>query len=143
MRSDGAGYGKRTDIALLLIRLGAAAAFLYHGAGILFNAFDGPGIAGFAHFSHMPTAVAALVGIAEFGGGIAMLTGILARLGAAGILLVMLGAIAIVHWPKFDIGKGGMEYALTQALVAAAILVAGPGAYRIPVESWMRRDRSA
>ncbi|MDE2125645.1 MAG: DoxX family protein [Armatimonadetes bacterium] len=142
MNSDRTSDGKRTDVALLLIRLGAAAAFLYHGSGILFNAFDGPGIAGFAQFMHQPPAVAALVGIAEFAGGVAMLTGILARPGAAGILLVMLGAIATVHWPKFDIAHGGMEYALTQALVASAILVAGPGSYRIPVEQWMRRKRS-
>jgi putative oxidoreductase len=76
--------------------------------------------------------VAFLVALAEFGGGLAMLTGLFARLGAAGIAAVMLGAIFMVHLPKgFDITKGGFEYALVQFLIAAAVLVAGAGPYSL------------
>ncbi len=123
---------KQTGMALLLIRLAAAAAFLYHGSAILFGAFGGPGIAGFANFTHLPTAVAFLVGLAQFCGGLALLTGILARLGAVAIIAVMLGAIFMVHLPHgFEVTKGGMEYALTQLLIAVAILVAGAGPYSL------------
>ncbi len=54
------------------------------------------------------------------------------RLGAACIVVVMLGAIFLVHLPNgFDIGKGGAEYALTQLLLAVAFLLAGPGSYSL------------
>jgi len=54
------------------------------------------------------------------------------RLGALCIIVVMLGAIFTVHLPKgFDVGKGGMEYALTQLLMAIAFLLTGPGDYSL------------
>ena len=123
---------KRAGAALLTIRLAAGSAFLYHGSAILFGAFGGPGPQGFSEFTHLPVPIAILVGLAQFAGGLAMLTGILARLGAAAIIPVMLGAILMVHLPKgFDVTKGGFEYALTQLLIAGAILIAGAGPYSL------------
>src|SRR3981189_856294 len=120
------------DLALLLIRIASAVAFLYHGAAITFGVFGGPGPAGFAGFTHLSITVAYLVGLAQLGGGLAMLTGILARVRAACIVIVMVGAIKIVHLSHgFDIAKGGHEYALTQLLIALAILVAGAGKYSL------------
>jgi putative oxidoreductase len=44
----------------------------------------------------------------------------------------MLGAIFLVHLPHgFDIGKAGIEYALTQLLIAIALLINGAGAYSL------------
>lgn len=123
---------QREGAALLIIRLASAACFLYHGSGILFGVLGGPGPRGFAAHSHLPVVFGYLVGIAQFGGGLAMLTGILARLGALGIMAVMLGAIFMVHLPKgFDVTQGGFEYALTQLLIAFAILIAGAGPYSL------------
>ena len=120
------------SLALLLIRIASALAFLYHGSAILFGAFGGPGPHNFAAFMHVPDAVGYLVGFAQVAGGLAMLTGILIRVGAACIIVVMLGAIFLVHLPHgFDITTGGIEYTLTQLLVAAAIFVAGAGAYSL------------
>jgi putative oxidoreductase len=117
---------------LLLPRIASGLAFLYHGCAITFGAFGGPGPQGFAGFMHMPLAEAYLVGLAQLAAGLAMLSGILVRLGAVCIILVMLGAIFLVHLPHgFDIGKGGMEYALTQLLVATALLLTGAGAYSL------------
>src|SRR5438876_907450 len=122
----------RCGWALLFVRLASAACFLYHGSAILFGAFGGPGPSGFSHYTHLSLLVTYLVGIAQFGGGLAMLTGILARLGALAISVVMLGAIFLVHLPKgFDVTKGGLEYALTQLLIAVAILIAGAGPYSL------------
>ena len=46
--------------------------------------------------------------------------------GALCIVIVMIGAIKLVHLQHgFDIGRGGYEYVLTQLLIAIAILVAG------------------
>ena len=122
----------KIDAALLLVRLASAMAFLFHGAAITFGMFGGPGPAGFAGFTHTSLTVAYLVGIAQLGGGLAMLTGIFIRVGAVCIIIVMIGAIFMVHLPHgFDISKGGMEYVLTQSLVALALFLTGPGAYSL------------
>ena len=61
-----------------------------------------------------------------------MLTGVFIRVGAVCIIIVMIGAIFMVHLPHgFDISKGGMEYVLTQSLVALALFLTGPGAYSL------------
>jgi putative oxidoreductase len=120
------------DLALLLIRLAAAAAFLFHGSQILFGGFGGPGLAGFSNATHLPMIIAILVGIAQFGGGLAMLTGLFTRIGAAGIAIVMIGAIITVHLPNgFSVTKSGFEYPLTQLLIALAVMIAGPGRFSI------------
>lgn len=126
----------RLNVALFILRIASAFAFLYHGSQILFGGFGGPGPRAFAAFMHMPAVVGYLVGLAQFAGGLAMLTGILIRLGSACIIVVMLGAIFLVHLPHgFDVGKGGMEYALTQLLIAFAILLTGGGAFSLA--SWL------
>ena len=74
--------------------------------------------------------------------GLAMLSGVLIRLGAISIIIVMLGAIFLVHLEHgFDIGKGGMEYALTQLLVATALLITAAGRYSPAgvLPAWLRK----
>jgi putative oxidoreductase len=133
----------QVNAALLILRIASALAFLYHGSAILFGAFGGPGPQGFSAFIHMPVVVGYLAGLAQFGGGLAILSGVLIRLGAACIIIVMLGAIVRVHLPHgFDVGKGGAEYALTQLLIALALLITGAGAYSLapllpePLRKW-------
>ena len=80
----------------------------------------------------MPAIVGYLVGLAQFAGGIAILIGALLRVGAISVIIVMLGAIFIVHLPRgYDIGHGGLEYALTELLLALGLLLAGPGKYSL------------
>lgn len=81
---------------------------------------------------HAPAVIGYSVGLAQFCGGLAILTGILIRLGALCVIIVMLGAIFLVHLPHgFDIGHGGMEYALTQLLIACALMLTGAGRYSL------------
>lgn len=123
---------RQHNVALLFLRIASASVFLYHGSGILFGAFGGPGPQQFAAGMHAPALVGYLVGLAQFGGGLAILSGVFFRIGAACIMVVMLGAILMVHLPHgFDLAKGGAEYALTQLLVAAALLLTGPGAFSL------------
>jgi len=120
------------NLALLLIRIPCALAVLYHGCAILFGAFGGPGPHGFAAFLHQPDAIGYLVGLAQVAGGLAILTGVLIRIGAACVIIVMLGAIFLVHLPHgFNISAGGAEYAITQLFIAAALVVAGAGSYSL------------
>jgi putative oxidoreductase len=122
----------KISAALLLIRVASAAAFLYHGCAILFGAFGGPGPVKFAAFMHAPAAVGYLVGMAQVFGGLAILLGIFARIGAGCAAIVMLGAIFLVHLQHgFDISRGGFEYAFTQLCIVLAILLAGPGGYAL------------
>jgi putative oxidoreductase len=130
--SASAPAAAQTNLALLLIRIASGLAFLYHGSAILFGAFGGPGPQGFAAFMHAPAIMGYLVGLAQFAGGIAVLTGLLIRVGTLCIVIVLLGAIFLVHLAHgFDVSKGGMEYALTQFLIGLALLIAGGGAYSL------------
>ena len=120
------------NAALLFIRIASAAVFLYHGSAILFGTFGGPGPARFAAFLHVPVFVAYLVGIGQFFGAIGILFGMFTRIAAAGIAIIMLGAIYLVHLPHgFDVSHGGIEFAFTMLLIALALVFTGPGKFSV------------
>ena len=95
------------DAALVFIRLAGSLPFLYHGSAILFGAFGGPGPQAFAGYMHAPVAIGYLVGLAQVAGGLAILTGLFTRIGAACIFIVMAGAVLLVHFlqPMHRIGS--------------------------------------
>ena len=115
------------SIALLLMRLALAREFLWQGSSILFGTFHGPGIQGFASYAHLPVAFAFLVGLAQFGGGLAILTGIGTRLGAAAIVTVLAGALTFARIPS----ALATDYAITHLLISIGLLVAGAGQYSL------------
>lgn len=126
------GVTRELNFELLIMRIACALPYLYHGSAILFGAFGGPGPKNFAAFMHVPEPVGYLVGLAQFAGGLAILTGALLRIGAVCVMIVMVGAIFLVHIPHgYDINRGGLEYALTELLLAAGLLLAGPGKYSL------------
>ena len=88
--SDSAPTPGQTSLALVLIRIAAGLVFFYHGSAILFGAFGGPGPQGFAAFMHAPAIMGYLIGLAQFAGGIAILTGLFIRVGAICIIIVMI-----------------------------------------------------
>ena len=121
-----------SNLALLIFRVACSLPVLYHGSAILFGAFGGPGPQGFAAYQHLPVVYGYLVGLAQFAGGLAILLGALQRIGSICVIIVMIGAIYRVHLPLgYDIGKGGMEFALTVLLLALGLLVTGPGSYSL------------
>lgn len=126
------GVTRELNFELFIMRIACAMPFLYHGSAILFGAFGGPGPQNFAAFMHQPVAVGYLVGLAQFAGGLAILFGALLRIGTVCAMVVMLGAIYLVHLPHgYDIGHGGMEFALTEFLLSLGLLFAGPGKYSL------------
>ena len=122
----------RFHAALLILRIASAMAFLYHGSGILFGVLGGPGPAGFAAYKHWPLIVGYLVGLAQVGGGLAVLLGVFQRVGTLCLMIVMLGAIFTVHLPHgFNIANNGYEFALTELMLALALFLTGPGQYSV------------
>jgi putative oxidoreductase len=125
-----------TSLALLLLRLALGWTFVFHGTQHAFGWFDGPGIQGFAEtLAKQPlpgflsaTGWAYVAGYGELLGGISVLIGLLARLGALPIIAVMLVAIANVHGPKgFATLKGGYEYNFNLIAMSLVVMIAGPG----------------
>jgi putative oxidoreductase len=128
------------DVALLVARLALAWIFIYHGAYTLFGAFGGQGLhqAGkfYSTYAHLRpgTFFAFLSGASELLGGIAVGLGVLGRIGAAGLVVNMVGAMATV-----TIGNGiassapGGGYELNLALAALAFVVAvlGTGSWSL------------
>src|SRR5947209_4397382 len=112
------------DVALLVVRVIVGIIFMVHGAQKLFGAFGGPGLAGVVK---MMGPVGYPVTIGEFFGGLGLLVGFLSRFSAASLIVVMLGAIAMVHGENGFFAPKGFEYNLALIGLLAAVLIAGPG----------------
>ena len=91
------------------LRLSLAATFIYHGLA------KWPP-EGFSEAFGMPLAVAWLVMIAEVAGGLALIIGafgkdMLTRLGGLIVIVIMIGAIVLVHGSNgWNVMNGGMEF---------------------------------
>src|SRR5262245_29313507 len=119
------------DWALLSVRLAAGIIFVAHGSQKLFGAFDGPGLEAIVK---MLGPVGYLVAIGEFFGALGMIVGFLPRFSAASLIVIMLGAIAKVHWQNgFFLGpKLGFEFNFALIGMLLAILIAGAGRLALP-----------
>lgn len=123
------------DLGLLVLRIAVGLTLVPHGAQKLFGWFGGYGVKGTGAWLDSMGAkngwvIALLAGIAEFFGGLGLALGLLTPIAAAGVIIVMLGAIVTAHKGKgFFNTNGGWEFPLLIALGALAIAIAGPGAY--------------
>lgn len=114
------------DWALFCVRIAAGVIFVAHGAQKLFGAFGGPGL---APIVQMLGPVGYLVAIGEFFGGLGLILGFLSRFSALSLIVIMLGAIAKVHWQNgFFLGaQMGFEFNFALIGLLLAVLIAGPG----------------
>lgn len=119
------------DAALLILRVVLGIIMIYHGWPKLTNL--GGTIEGFAGMGiPLPALSAVFATVAEVGGGLLMLLGVLTDV--AGLLLAidMLGAIIFVHAKNgFLASEGGIEFPLALLAMALAIAFAGPGRYSV------------
>jgi putative oxidoreductase len=129
------------DLALLILRLALAAVLLYHGIPKLMNfgatvtAFQGMGLPA-------PSVTAAFAVITEVVGGLLILLGIAVDLAGILVILEMLGAIFLVHWPNgFDFTKGGWEHPFTVLVMALALALAGAGRHAAGKQEYKGADR--
>jgi putative oxidoreductase len=116
------------NFSLLVVRVIVGVIFAAHGAQKLFGAFGGPGLAGTVE---MMGPMGYPVTIGEFFGGLGLIVGFLCRFSAASLIVVMIGAIALVHGQHGFFAPAGFEYNLALIGLLAPILIAGPGSLAI------------
>jgi putative oxidoreductase len=131
------------SLSMLVVRLGAGIVFFAHGAQKVFGWFGGPGLKAtiqtFQQYMKIPPAATVLAAFIECFGGLALIVGLLVRPAALGLIVVMLVAVANVHWQHgFFInfsgtpGKGhGFEFNFVLLMMLLAVLVAGAGVLSI------------
>jgi putative oxidoreductase len=119
------------DLALLLLRVMLGIVMLAHGVPKVLH-FSGI-VEGFGNMGiPLHALAAAWATIAEAGGGLLMLLGVLTDIAGAMFAIDMLGAIIFVHAANgFSAGKGGYEFPLMLLIVALAIALMGPGRYSV------------
>ena len=130
----------RRDIAFVLLRLILGIVFIMHGGQKLF-VFGPSGIAHYFGSLGVPAAgfMGPFVGAVEFFGGIAFVTGLLARLAGLAIFVDMMTAIALVPRKNGFFNPKGYEFVLTLGIVALSIAVAGAGAWSLDAVIARRR----
>lgn len=121
----------RVSGGLLILRLVAGLAFMYHGYGKIQNPFGwmGPN-------AGVPGVFQTLAAVSEFGGGLAWMLGLLTPLASLGLACTMTVAVwthaAVLHDPFVAQGPGGSyELASVYLCVAVLLLLAGPGRFSV------------
>lgn len=124
--------GRRLDLGLAVLRIGAGLVFMAHGGQKLF-VFGIDGVtAGFTQMGIPLAAVSApLVALVELLGGLALVVGLLTRLAAVGLAITMLGAILFVHLAAGFFLPNGSEFALTLLAAAVALALTGAGDFSL------------
>jgi putative oxidoreductase len=125
-----------SDLALLLLRLMVGAVFLTSGWKHLTNAEERSKAIG------MNKGFTIFLGVAEFAGGLGVVSGMLAQLAAIGLILVMVGAIQkkIFVWHTGFWGKtgtNGWSYDLMLVVMCLVIATTGGGSLGLQI-FWTR-----
>lgn len=106
------------------LRVSLAATFIYHGLG----KFPPDS---FVQFSGLPVAIAWLVALGEVAAGVLLLIGpftkdLFTRLGGLIVIIIMIGAIFMVHLPKgWNVMAGGMEFQVLMLATGLYFLAKG------------------
>jgi putative oxidoreductase len=125
-------FQTNTDLGLAVLRVITGTIFVAHGAQKLFvYGFDGVA-GGFAQMGvPFPAVVGPMVGLLEFFGGLALITGLLTRLAGVGLAVDMLGAILLVHAKAGFFLPAGYEFVMMLAASAFTLTFTGAGRYSI------------
>jgi len=117
-------------VGLLILRVVTGGALMLHGFPKIQNAFHWMDKAP----NHPPAFLQALAAFAEFGGGLALILGLLTPIAMFGVACTMAYAVVKVHMARHDPwvpapgAKGGsFELALGYLAVALMFILVGPG----------------
>lgn len=124
-------YG--VDTGLLLLRCAVGLTMAVHGTQKLFGWFNGAGLDSTAGFFasdgySAPKAMATVAGLTETLCGLGLAIGLLTPLAGAGILGIMINAIAM-KWGNGFFNPAGIEYDLVLLTAAVSLALAGPGRF--------------
>lgn len=125
------------DTASLIARVFLGVVILPHGLQKLLGMFGGYGFSATVdYFSSVgiPSLIGVLIVLGESFGALFLIVGFISRISAAGIALIMLGAVFMVHhqygffmnWFGAQEGEG-FEYHLLALGLAVVVLVSGGG----------------
>jgi putative oxidoreductase len=120
----------RGAVGLLLLRVVTGVAFMFHGWYKIQSSGGAFGWMGTE--APVPGILQGLAVLAEFGGGLALILGLLTPLAALGIVCTMIVALAMVHLPHGDPfvgqpGKPSFELAAGYLANGLLLLLIGPG----------------
>ena len=126
----GPEYPVTVEVSLLIVRVIAGVIFAAHGAQKLFGAWGGMGLE--KTVEQMGSPLGYLVTVGEFFGGLGLIVGFLTRFSAASLIIIMFGAIALVHGKNgFLLQNQGFEYNLALIGLLAPVFLCGPGRYSV------------
>ncbi len=114
---------KLHDIANMGLRASIGVIFIVHG----FGKFGNPGFGGWISSMGIPAEMQIPIALAEFIPGILLLIGVLTRISASLLSIVMLGAIFLVKGATDLTGERGYEFDLILLAACLVLIVAGPG----------------
>ena len=136
-------FSTNNDAGLALIRIALGVVMFPHGVQKMLGWFGGYGWTGTMGFfttqMGFPVVFAALAILAEFLGSLGLITGLLGRVAAFGILCNMVVAVTLIHskvgffmnW-TLTAGRGeGYEFHILAIAMALLIIWKGSGAYSV------------
>jgi len=126
-------FAKRFDLGLLILRIGLGIMFIDHGGPKLFGGPEmwdklGGAMGNFGiHF--LPQFWGFMAAIAEFGGGIALILGVLFQ----PMMLILVINLIVAAGSHFARGQGlsGASHAIEDGIVFLSLIFIGPGKYTL------------
>lgn len=112
--NDAANWGLRASIGVI---------FILHG----YSKIGNEGFAGWLPSLGIPAEMQMLIALAELVPGIFLIIGVLTRISASILSIIMVGAIFHVKGAASLTGDGGVELDLILLAASLVIIVAGPG----------------
>ena len=134
--------GTDGDWVITIVRIVLGVVFFAHGAQKALGWFGGAGLQStvrvFREQLRIPAPLALLSVAAEFLGGLGLIVGLLSRIAALGIAVIMIVALVAVHgkfgffmnWYGEKQGHG-IEYHILVLALALAVMVKGAGAFSL------------
>lgn len=125
------------DIGLLIVRLVIGLMFVGHGAQKMFGWFGGYGLKGTGGWLESigvkpGVLMAFMVALFEIVGGLSFALGLWLPVGAALIVITMIGGIVTVHGKNgFWATANGYEYNVVLIAIAVGIALIGAGEYAV------------
>lgn len=130
-----ASPGSVGDAGLLILRLGVGAVFVAHGYGDVFGAGIAANIDNYREAGiPLPVVSAPFTAFTQLIGGPLIALGALTRVWAAGLAVVMLGALLFVHLGEpLVLGPdgSGSGFAFIMGVAVIALLLTGPGRFSV------------